>query len=64
MTAKAQFPPDGPKHIPALQFVGVDGQERQDESSPSYSNNDEVFKVAEEVSYIDFLPCSHDEVSL
>lgn len=43
------FPQTGPKHIPSIQFVGVDGHEGQDEDSPSYYNNQEVFEVASEV---------------
>lgn len=37
-------------HIPAVKFVCVDGQEEQDEDSPSYFNAQEAIKVAEEVS--------------
>ena len=49
---KAVFPEDGPKHIPNLQFVGVDGHEAQEEHSPSYYNDQEVFKIAEEVKFM------------
>ena len=49
LICRAQFQPDGPKHIQPLQFVGVDGQERQDSDSPSYYNDDEVSKIVEEV---------------
>lgn len=36
-------------HLPAVKFVGVDGQEEQDEDSPSYFNTQEAIQVAEEV---------------
>lgn len=36
-------------HLPAVKFVSVDGQEEQDEDSPSYYNAQEAIKVAEEV---------------
>lgn len=49
LTCKAKFPAGGPVHLPAVKFVAVDGQEEQDEDSPSYFNNQEAIKVAEEV---------------
>jgi hypothetical protein len=52
ITCKAVFPPDGPKEIPPLQFIGVDGQEKQDEASPSFYNTEEVTEVDNQVGIL------------
>ena len=39
----------GPKDIPAIKFIGVDGHEAQEEDSPSYYNNQESIQIAEQV---------------
>ena len=39
----------GPKDIPAIKFIGVDGHEMQEEDSPSYFNLQECSKIAEQV---------------
>ena len=39
----------GPKDIPAIKFIGVDGCERQEEDSPSYYNVHESTKIVEQV---------------
>ena len=39
----------GPKDIPAIKFIGVDGREKQEEDSPSFSNDHESIKIAEQV---------------
>jgi len=39
----------GPKDIPARKFIGVDGHEAQEEDSPSYYNNHESIRIAEQV---------------
>ena len=49
LVAKATFPPTGPQDIPPVGFVGVDGQEKRDEDSPSLQNLLEATKVAEKV---------------
>ena len=49
LTCKAVFPMTGPKDIPAIKFIGVDGREMQEEDSPSYSNLHESIKIAEQV---------------
>ncbi|XP_011406766.2 PREDICTED: probable helicase with zinc finger domain [Amphimedon queenslandica] len=49
LTCRAQFQPDGPKRVPPLQFIGVDGRERQDVDSPSFYNDEEASKIVEEV---------------
>ena len=51
LTCRAQFQADGPKRIPPLQFIGVDGRERQDVDSPSFYNDEEATKIVEEVSH-------------
>ena len=52
LSCKALFPSTGPKDIPALTFIGVDGQESQEEDSPSYYNDHEAMKIAEQVSHV------------
>ena len=49
LTCKAVFPMTGPKDIPAIKFIGVDGREKQEEDSPSFSNDHESIKIAEQV---------------
>ena len=50
LTCRAKFPSTGPhQSIPPLKFIGVDGQEAQDEDSPSYYNNHEALKITEQV---------------
>ena len=49
LTCKAVFPMTGPKDIPAIKFIGVDGHEMQEEDSPSYFNLQECSKIAEQV---------------
>ena len=39
----------GPKDIPAIKFIGVDGREMQEEDSPSYYNLHESSKIVEQV---------------
>ena len=51
LVCKAVFNDSGPKDIPHLQFVGVDGHEAQDENSPSFYNDQETYQIGEEVSY-------------
>ena len=50
LVAKATFPLNGPQDIPPVGFVGVDGQEKRDEDSPSFLNLLEAEKVAAKVS--------------
>lgn len=52
LTCKASFSVNGGGgHLPPpLKFIGVDGQEAQDEDSPSYYNNHEALKITEQVS--------------
>ena len=50
LTCRAKFPLNGPHNIPPLKFIGVDGQELQDDDSPSYYNDLEAFKITEQVS--------------
>jgi superfamily I DNA and/or RNA helicase len=52
LTCRAKFPTTGPKNLPPLKFIGVDGQEAQDEDSPSYYNNHEALKVTEQVKLL------------
>lgn len=52
LSCKARFPFPGPANLPAVKFVCVDGQEEQDEDSPSYYNSHEAIKIAEEVSEV------------
>jgi hypothetical protein len=49
LTCRADFPVTGPQSLPPLKFIGVDGQEAQDEDSPSYYNNHEALKITEQV---------------
>ena len=49
LTCCAKFPSSGPKDVPPLRLVGVEGQEDQDEDSPSFYNNNEATKIAEQV---------------
>lgn len=42
----------GPKDIPAIKFIAVDGREMLDEDSPSYYNIHERDKIAEQVHYV------------
>ena len=49
LVAKASLPPNGPQDIPPVGFVGVDGQEKRDEDSPSFLNLLEAEKVAAKV---------------
>ena len=49
LTCRAVFFMTGPKDIPAIKFIGVDGHEAQDEDSPSYYNIHESVKIAEQV---------------
>ena len=49
LVARATFPPTGPQDIPPVGFVGVDGQEKREEDSPSFQNLLEAEKVAEKV---------------
>ncbi len=52
LSCKAKFPSgadEGPVDQPSVKFVCVEGQEAQDEDSPSYYNAPEAIKVAEEV---------------
>lgn len=64
LSCKAKFPggvDEGPVEHPSVKFVCVEGQEMQDEDSPSYYNAPEAIKVAEEVrvkivSKLDRLP--------
>ena len=49
LVAKATFPPTGPQDIPPVGFVGVDGQEKREEDSPSLQNLLEAEKVAAKV---------------
>ena len=49
LTCRAEFPATGPQNVPPLKFVGVDGQEAQEEDSPSYYNNHEALKITEQV---------------
>ena len=49
LTCRAKFPATGPQNFPPLKFIGVDGQEAQDEDSPSYYNNHEALKITEQV---------------
>ena len=49
LTCKAQFPPNGPREIPAIKFVGVEGHEEQDDNSPSFYNTHEATEVARQV---------------
>ena len=50
LVAKASFPLTGPQDIPPVGFVGVDGQEKKDEDSPSFQNLLEAEKVAAKVN--------------
>ena len=50
LTCKAEFPHMGPQSMPPLMFIGVDGQEAQDEDSPSYYNDHEALKITEQVN--------------
>ena len=49
LTCKAQFPPNSPKEIPAIKFVGIEGHEEQDDYSPSFYNTHEATEVAKQV---------------
>lgn len=49
LTCCAKLSQTGPQNIPPLKFIGVDGQEAQDEDSPSYYNNYEALKITEQV---------------
>ena len=49
LTCRAVFPSSGPKDILPMKFVGVDGHEQQDEDSPSFYNDLEALKIADEV---------------
>ena len=60
LTCKAVFPPTGPKNIPAIKFIGVDGKESQEEESPSFYNDHEVTKIVEQVSEC---VCVHEKLS-
>jgi len=42
----------GPKDIPAIKFIGVDGHEAQEEDSPSYYNNHESIQIEEQVQML------------
>ena len=50
LVAKASFSLTGPQDIPPVGFVGVDGQEKKDEDSPSFQNLLEAEKVAAKVN--------------
>ena len=50
LTCKAMFPSSGPKDIPAIKFVGVEGHEEQDDTSPSFYNAHEATEVVKQVS--------------
>lgn len=52
LTCRAEFPRTGPRNIPPLKFIGVDGQEAQEEDSPSYYNDHEALKIIEQVREI------------
>lgn len=39
----------GPKDIPSIKFIGVDGHEWQDEDSPSFYNDHEAIKIVQQV---------------
>ena len=49
LTCRAEFPSTGPQDIAPLKFIGVDGQEAQDEDSPSYYNDHEALEVTKQV---------------
>ena len=50
LTCRAEFPSTATSKMPPLKFIGVDGQEAQDDDSPSYYNNHEALKITEQVS--------------
>ena len=52
LTCRAEFPSTGPQNIPPLKFIGVDGQEAQEEDSPSYYNDHEGLKITEQVKLL------------
>ena len=39
----------GPKDIPSIKFIGVDGHEWQDDDSPSFYNDHEAIKIVQQV---------------
>ena len=47
----ASFPLKGPKHIQAVRFIGVNGQECRDPNSPSYYNDREADEVTKQVIF-------------
>ena len=49
LKAMATFPQNGPKGIPHMRFQAVDGEEKQDDDSPSFYNVFEAQKVVEQV---------------
>ena len=49
LTCRAVFPMTGPKDIPAIKFIGVNGHEAQDEDSPSYYNHHESIQIVVQV---------------
>ena len=49
LICKADLPKDGPVHICPLQFIGVDGKEKQSEDSPSFYNFLEAITIVEQV---------------
>ena len=51
----ANFPDTGPKDIPPVGFIGIDGQEEQTGGSPSYYNVKEAHKIAEKASLTSIL---------
>ena len=42
----------GPKDIPAIKFIGVDGHEWQDKDSPSFYNDHEAIKIVQQVGQL------------
>lgn len=52
LICKAVLSMTGPKDIPAIKFIAVDGREMLDEDSPSYYNIHESIKIAEQVHYV------------
>ena len=49
----ASFPPRGLKHVQAVRFIGVSGQECRDPNSPSYYNDREADEATEQVNFFE-----------
>lgn len=50
LDCKAKIQISDKKSPSPITFVGVDGQEAQDDDSPSYFNNHEAVKISEQVT--------------